>query len=299
MGERQDTYQVVTDRVIAALEAGTVPWHRPWDASVGLPRSLSTGRPYRGVNIFLLALSGLAAGYASPLWGTYKRIKERHGQVRKGERGTLVILWKPIVTKDRDTGEDKKIFLLRGYTVFNAEQADWEEGHEPAVKGPVLTEHERIEAAEEIAKGYPNPPHISEHDSQAFYVPATDTVSLPPLIAFDGPGEYYSTKFHELIHSTGHTSRLNRAGVTKGEFGVFGSTTYSKEELVAELGAVILLGTAGIDQPEIFKNNAAYIQHWLSVLREDNKILISAAAQAQKAADHILGTKFESPKEDS
>lgn len=283
---KHDVYQEVTDRIIDALEAGTVPWRKPWSAAEhGGPYSIRGGKPYRGVNVFLLELAAMDAGYSDPRWGTYKAITEAGGQVRKGERGTRIILWKPVQKKE-DGGEDARgsYLLLRQYTVFNAEQAD---GLAP-LDAP---EHEPHERAEAIMAGYEGGPPIFYGGAEALYMPARDLVRLPVPEAFDTPDDFYATAFHELIHSTGHEKRLNRL-----EPALFGTDPYAREELVAEMGAAMLTGLAGLERkPE--ELSAAYIAGWLARLKDDRKLVVQAAAQAQKAADLIVGKTFDAEPE--
>lgn len=282
---KQDVYAEVTDRIIAALEQGTVPWRKPWrTAAYGGPVSLSTGRPYRGINVFLLELQG----YSDPRWGTYKAISELGGQVRKGEKGTRVILWKPArrTVEDASTGETEQraYLLLRTFTVFNAEQADGLP-ELPAVEDvSPFTADERAEA---IVKGWGGKPGIVHGRSQAAYSPAKDMVYMPNPEDFVGTDEYYTTLFHELTHATGHESRLNRL-----EPALFGTDPYAREELVAELGASMLAGLAGLAVAG-GEQSAAYIASWLKRLKDDPKLIVNAAAQAQKAADMIVGTTFD------
>lgn len=295
--QQRDIYQETTDRIIASLEAGTIPWQKPWHNIGGeLPYSLSTGKPYRGVNVFLLAIESMTAGYTDPRWGTYKAITEAGGQVRKGEKGTRIILWKPVKkTEEVDGNEERRDYLLlRDYVVFNAEQADGL----PELPKPELREHSTVDLCEEIIKGYCDStrkfgktikagPSFNVGGDRAFYSPITDAVRIPVLGQFDSADDYYATAFHELVHSTGHKDRTART-----EWATFGSDPYAKEELVAEMGAAMLGGIAGLN-PDLDENQAAYIANWLGKLKDDRKLVVQAAAQAQKAADIILGTTFE------
>jgi antirestriction protein ArdC len=280
---RENIYQLVTDRIIAALEAGTCPWRRPWVG--GGPINIRNKRPYRGINTFLLGIMG----YADPRWGTFKAIAEVGGHVRKGEKATWVILWKPVPKKRQsDDEEPGSYLLLKSYPVFNALQAD----DVPPLE--VEFEHDPIERADEIVRGYAdqqalNGPLIQFSNDSAYYSPSQDLVGMPDLARFVHIEGYYSTLYHELVHSTGHKSRLDRL-----ESGGFGSGPYAKEELVAEMGAAMLCGIAGIDNLD---QSAAYVDHWASRLREDSKLVVQAAAQAQKAADLILGETFEDSQE--
>lgn len=282
---RADVYQSVTDRIIAALEAGTVPWRRPWTG--GGPINIRNGRSYRGVNVFLLGL----APYADPRWGTLKAINEAGGKVLKGEKSTWIILWKPVrKRRHEEQAEDEQTLddtymLLRMYPVFNVEQA---EGVPPL---PPEREHDPIERAEEIAAGYVKGPEVRFGGGEASYSPSGDLVRCPALGQFELAEAFYSTLYHELVHSTGHESRLARLE----SFG-FGTGPYAKEELVAEMGAAMLCGTAGIDNLD---QSAAYVDGWRDRLGQDPKLIVQAAAQAQKAADLILSEAFGSDSQES
>lgn len=272
---KQDkVYSVVTDRIIAALESGTVPWRMPWVG--GYPYSLRSGKPYRGINPLLLSL----AGFGDPRWGTYRAVKEAGGQVRRGEKSTTIVLWKPASRKEQREGEEveSRYMLLRLYSVFNAEQCSGL----PELQ--LAFENDPIERAEEIVSGYIGGPGILFGGGQASYEPYKDLVRCPEIGNFRKVEGYYSTLYHELIHSTGHESRLKRI-----EPALFGTEPYAQEELVAEMGAAMLCGMAGIDNLD---QNAAYLEGWLHRLRDDPKLVVKAGAQAQKAADLILGTTF-------
>jgi antirestriction protein ArdC len=284
-----EVYERVTKEVLRALEGGTVPWQRPWDPEVGLPRSLSTGKPYRGINTLLLGLASSARGYDSPWWGTYHQVQQRGGQVRTGERSTLVLLWKPIDRRREDPsdgaegqGERGHYLLARAFNVFNANQCDRLGMGKPS-RPPV----DPIQACEQLVAGYlASGPALIGGIGRAWYSPSRDVVGMPELSSFHSQEEHYSTLFHELTHSTGHVSRLSRDGIVEGHR--WGDEVYSREELVAEMGAAMLCGLAGIEQITL-PNSAAYIGSWLGVLRGDPKLVVSAAAAAQRAADLIAG----------
>lgn len=305
---KADVYAMVTDKIIEALEAGTVPWSQPWDSRIGLPLSMSTGKAYRGVNVWLLAITGRVRGYTSPYWATYDKITALGGQVRKGEKSTLVTFWN---IKDRDVVtdgvvENKRFAMLRYYIVFNADQADGLP--EKYMKAPEGHEHDPINEAQAVVDGYVNlqgpiirvgnkgPTLTHSAGEGAYYAPFLDEIVLPPLAAFPLVEGYYSTAFHEMTHSTGHKSRLAREGITAGH--AFADESYSKEELIAEMGAAMLCGATGIDQA-VRDRSASYIQNWVTTLRGDSKLVIQAAGQAQKAADLILGTTFDTDEEDA
>ena len=290
-------YQLVTDRILALLEEGVVPWKKRWRTSngSGLPVNFVSRRPYRGVNVFLL----IAQGFSTPYWLTFKQAQDRGGNVRRGERGTPIVFWridqKTIDETDGEKNPAAPRILLRYYTVFNLEQCDGIE-IPGATEGP---EFDPLPACEAVYANMPNPPELRHCGERAFYRRSDDLVQLPRPEAFSRPEHYYSTKYHELGHSTGHPSRLNRFA-EEGNRGVFGSPSYAREELVAEMTAAMICGVLGIapvkveaisasGEEEILASSAAYLQHWMDVLKADNRAVVIAAARAQKAADYILG----------
>ena len=284
---RNDPYQLVTGTILAHLERGVVPWRCPWNRTTGRPRNFHTGREYQGVNVLLLGL----LHFPSPWWMTFRQTQERNGCVRKGERGAFVMKWgrhKKSVKNGDGSEEEKTVFFLKTYRVFNAAQIDGIEF--PAVEsGPPLDSSQRITRAEQIIAQMPHPPDNREgRTTRACYSPQNDMIDMPSFMRFDMPEDFYLTYFHELIHSTGHSSRLARKGIT-GTDG-FGGKTYSQEELVAEMGAAFLGMEAEIvrDQHE---QSAAYLKSWLDVLREPEhrRWIVQAANQAGRAADFILG----------
>jgi antirestriction protein ArdC len=281
---KADPYQAVTDRIVEALEAGTVPWRKPWRSVNGIgPTSLSTGREYQGINVLMLSIAAFAGGYSSIYWGTYRQIAELGGQVRKGEKSTEAVLLKKVVKKDGD--EDKSFFMLRTFAIFNADQADWPEGSKLPSE-PARPEHKwtPVELAERIHLGMPMRPEVKHGGNRAYYSPLLDYVGMPELGQFDGAEPYYATLFHELVHATGHKSRIGRDGIEA--FQTWGDENYSREELIAEIGAAILCTEAGIE-PRI-DQSAAYIGGWLKVLKDDKKAIVAAASGAGKAVDFIL-----------
>ena len=294
-----DIYQAVTDRILETLDRGTVPWRHPIKRSGasggdGLPRSMSSKKPYRGVNVFLLAMTAWAKGYESAYWLTYRQANQQGGQVRKGEKASLVVFWKRYVTKDKETGEDKVVPVMRHYNVFNAEQVQGIEAPDAVQPDPDAEPFEPIAEAEKIVTGYAGGPVIEYGGGQAYYRPSNDTVRIAEPGRFEGPESYYATLFHELAHSTGHSSRLNR-GLDKN-LAPFGSPDYSKEELVAEMGAAFLAAAAGISPPTI-DQSAAYIDGWRKKLKGDKKLIVQAAGAGQRAADHVLGATWDTPSD--
>ena len=273
---KNDVYQVVTDRIIRLLESGTVPWRRPWKGGDQAPQNFVSRKAYRGINLFLLN----AAGFASPFWLTFRQVQSFDGRVKKGEKSFPVVFWK--IFEDEEDGEIKKIPFLRYHSVFNTAQC---EGiHLPA--SPEATrKFDPIEKCEQVVAHMPRRPPIEHGGGRACYVPREDRVTMPEAKQFETPQAYYSTLFHELTHATGHVSRLNRREITEPIH--FGSDPYSREELVAEMGAAFLSGHSGIENTTLYQS-ASYIQNWLERLKDDRKLVVHAAAQAQKACDFIL-----------
>jgi antirestriction protein ArdC len=278
-GAEMNVYEIVTNRIIETLEQGVVPWRRPW--RVDVPKNFITGKEYRGVNVFLLT----SQNYSSPWWLTFKQARNLGGSVRREEHSTPVVFWKWIErsASDEETGETKTVCvpLLRYYRVFNVEQC---EGlpEKPAFAAPAKIRP--IERAEQIVRRMPNRPSIQHNGGQAAYNPATDTVAMPLRALFRKGEEYYSTLFHELVHSTGHPSRLDRFKKSRP---TIGPETYSREELVAEMGAAFLCGHCRIVN-ETIDNSAAYIRGWLRRIKDDKRLMTFAATEAQKAADFVL-----------
>jgi len=283
MGEtmkKKTVYEIVTEQIIEKLKQGEIPWRKPWNSYPAV--NWVTQKPYRGINQLLLEPGEYA---------TWNQIKKAGGHVKKGAKSHMVTFWKFIEVKNEDAEEEgavKTIPLLRYYRVFNIKDC---EGIESKRKIETF-DHDPIERAEEIKEGYRDCPPIIFAPGSAFYHPADDIISIPEIKDFAKAEEFYSTLFHEMVHSTGHKKRLGRNGVTK--LSAFGSHEYSKEELVAEIGAAMLCGLAGIEQVTI-DNSAAYIQNWLRVLSNDSKFIVSAASQAQKAVDYITGSDNEEP----
>ena len=272
-------YSIVTEKILEALDRGVVPWRKPWSAA-GLPRNGESNRPYSGINSVLLSLSE----YPDPRWLTWKQIQKRGGHVHKGAKSTLVVFVSDLKVQDRDNpDETKRIHFLKYYRLFNVAQAD---GLDFPPLETRTTAIDPIAEAEAIVAAMPNPPRIDHNGgSQAFYRPKADTISLPSLDSFESAESYAATKFHELRHSTGHHSRLDRESLTG--LAPFGSPVYSKEELIAEFGGAFLSGQAGIS-PATLDNSAAYIDSWKKVLKADTRLVVQAASAGQRAADFIL-----------
>jgi antirestriction protein ArdC len=268
-------YEAVTARIIECLEKGVVPWRKPW--GVAAPRNLSSGHVYRGINQMLLS----CAAYASPYWMTLRQANELGGRVKAGERSTPIVFWK-IYDHELRNGEIEKRFFLKRFFVFNAEQTQ-------GIYIPKLQEPRSIDPlddCEAIVQAYENGPMIEHGGDRACYIPALDRVKMPSRNAFSSSAEYYSTLFHELVHSTGADWRLKRKAMTSAGF--IASHAYSYEELIAECGAAFLCAQAGI-APQTLDNSAAYIGHWIKALKNEPQWVVMASAQAAKAADLIMG----------
>lgn len=273
-----DIYQEVTDRIIAQLDQGIIPWHKPWIAS-GSAISHATGHSYSLLNQILLGEPGE--------YITLKQCQAEGGKIRKGEKSSMVVFWKFITQEDEETHEKKQVPFLRYFSVFHIDQC---EGIHPKYEKRTKQPAQPDEAAEQIISAYVQSSGIKlihQEGDHAFYQPSTDSVTLPLLAQFESTAEYYSTAFHELTHSTGHSSRLDRLSKTA----FFGSEAYSKEELTAELGASALVSHCGIETSSSFRNNVAYIQNWLQALQNDKRLIVSASGKAEKAVDWILNSQ--------
>ena len=282
-----DVYQEVTNRIIAELEKGIIPWRKPWAAN-GYAVSRSTGKRYSFINQILLDMPGE--------YVTYPEAVKLGGHVKKGEKGHQIVSWakikKQIEIEDEDGNMktvEKMILLPKFYTVFELAQCEGIE--RKYTEEPKSYGHTPIEAAENIIIDYTTREKLQftqNDEGQAYYSPSGDYVVVPKMERFESIEEFYSTSFHELTHSTGHSSRLNRF-TGEAANAAFGSQTYSKEELVAEIGAATLCNIAKLETESSFKNSASYIQSWLKVLKGDKKFIISASARAEKAVCYILG----------
>ena len=279
----KSVYEMVTERIIEQLEQGVIPWEKPWTGIRSGAYNRISKKSYSLLNQMLLQ--------HKDEYATFKQWQDLGGHVRKGEKSEIVVFWKiqPIEEEKEDgTKEVKQIPLLRYFNVFHISQVD---GVEPLSKD-ALNEIEPIEKAESILYSYWTKENITvEHvaGDKAYYSPSLDMIHLPLFEQFISANEYYSTAFHESIHSTMKESRCDRAEDRKGKLVAFGSNEYSKEELVAEIGSASLMNIIGIETNKSFRNSSAYIQNWLSVLKNDVKFIVSASSKAEKAVDYILG----------
>lgn len=280
-----NVYELVTNRIIEQLENNIIPWEKPWSGTIDGAFNRVSKKPYSILNQMLLKYNGEYA--------TFKQWQELGGHIRKAEKSEIIVFWKmyPIKEKQDDGTEIiKTIPLLKYINVFHISQVD---GVEP-LKQKVTHDIEPIEKAEKILNDYWNRENITiEHvkGDKAFYSPMFDKIQLPLFEQFKQSEEYYSTAFHESVHSTMKTSRCNRQEDRKGKVVSFGSEEYSKEELVAEVGSAQLMNIVGIETTRSFRNSTAYIQSWLKVLRNDNKFIVSASSKAEKAVNYILGNQ--------
>ena len=273
-----DLYQEVTNRIMEQLENGLIPWQKPWIAS-GNCISHATGNPYSLLNQMLLGRPGE--------YVTFNQCHQEGGKVRKGEKSQMVVFWKWIETEDEETGEKKEVPFLRYFNVFHIDQCEGLTAK--YAQTPAESSANADKTAEAIIADYiqrSGVKLIHRESNRAFYQPLTDSITLPLRTQFRETPEYYSTAFHELSHSTGHSSRLNRLDRTA----FFGSEAYSKEELIAEISSATLINHAGLETSDSFRNNAAYVQNWLSALQNDKRFIVSASGQAEKAVNLILGS---------
>lgn len=279
---------ILNEQIIKQLETGVIPWRKPWSCTgVNAPRNYVSKRGYSGINIWLLN-----QGYKYPYWLTFKQCDELKLSVKGGAKSTTIYFWKFFDAET--TGADgkkvtKRIPSLRYYRVFNIEQTSATKEQIEArfpVGEPVV--HDVIAEAEAIVAGYDGHPVIKYGGDRACYSPMLDTIHVPELSSYKKPEEYYSTLFHELVHSTGHEKRLNRDGVANVAF--FGSETYGREELVAEMGATLLCGHVGIVERTI-ENSASYCAGWIKNIKENKYALVTASSRASKAFEYILTGK--------
>ena len=279
----KSVYEMVTERIISQLQNGIIPWQKPWTGIRSGAYNRISKKPYSLLNQMILDHEGEYA--------TFKQWQDLGGHVRKGEKSEIVVFWKiqPVEEEKEDgTKEVKQIPLLRYYNVFHISQVD---GVEP-LKEEELHDTEPIEKADQVLNDYWTRENITvEHvaGDKAYYSPTFDLIHLPLFEQFTNANEYYSTAFHESVHSTMKEKRCNRAEDRKGKLVAFGSSEYSKEELGAEIGSANLMNILGIESDKSFRNSTAYIQNWLSVLRNDVKFIVSASSKAEKAVDYILG----------
>jgi antirestriction protein ArdC len=298
MTEIRDVYSRITNKIVADLEQGVRPWHKPWNAGHAegrITRPLRhNGIPYKGVNVIMLWSAATAKGYSCPLWLTFKQALELGGNVRKGETGELVVYANRITRTGTDEKGDetqREIPFMKGYTVFNAEQCEGLPAKYTArPDAPALSPMQRIEAADRFFAA--TRADIRHGGPRAYYAEGPDYVQMPPFETFRDAESYAAVLGHETIHWTKHTKRLAR------DFGRVrhGDEGYAREELVAELGAAFLCADLGLT-PELREDHAAYIASWITVLKRDTRAIFSAAAHAQRAADYLHGLQPKTEEE--
>jgi antirestriction protein ArdC len=284
VGAHKDVYAIINERIIEQLNKGTVPWRKPW-ADAGLPKNIISGRHYQGINLMLLAMEC----YEQNLFLSFKQVHDIGGKIKKGEKGLMVVYWNTVENKEEvpvqaeESTEQKKNAILRYYYVFNIAQCE----KIPEQYLPKERETKELPSCESIVKAMPQCPPIKHKENAAFYNLTQDFVNMPKKRSFKKDESYYSTLFHELVHSTGHESRLKRNTVM--QMAELGGEAYSQEELVAEIGTCYLQSVAGITSE--FQQSTAYIQGWLGKLKNDKRFIFQAAKAAQKAVDFILNLK--------
>lgn len=277
---KKSVYEIITERIIEQLENGVIPWQKPWSGTHSGAYNRISNKPYSLLNQMILKHDGEYA--------TFKQWSDLGGKIKKGAKSEVVVFWKiQPFEEENENGEKviKQIPLLRHYNVFHISQVD---GVEPKEQLKI-SDLEPIEEAEKIKTDYMNREHLKIFEkvtNKAFYTPTLDYIEVPCKEQYEDIEEFYSTLFHEMIHSTGHKSRLNRSDM-QGTVR-HGSEKYSKEELTAELGSATLINMLGIETEKSFRNSSAYIQNWLQALKNDNKFIVSASSKAEKAVKYIL-----------
>ena len=278
--------KIVTERIIELLEQGKVPWVKPWKSRGGRPKNAISGKPYRGINA--LICSSMVSGYNDSNWYTSKQLNKLDLKLKPESKSTPVVFWNWIDKKKKDGGTEK-IPFTRFYKCFNRQQIEGSEALWPEE----VEETKPVEVweaeAEEIVKKYQenSGPKVNFGMASAFYAPHTDSIGMPSRVDHTSAAEYWSTFFHEITHSTGAKKRLDRA---EGMKGMKGNHAYSKEELVAEMGACFLLADLGVEKH--IENSAAYIGGWLEKLKGERKFLMQAAQQAEKSCDYVRGESY-------
>lgn len=278
-----DVYQMITNRFTDQLKKGIIPWKRPWSEQ-GLPQNLVTGKQFRGVNLWLLAM----LGFKRNLFLSFKQLKEIGGVAKEGEKSAPVVFWNWVEAKDEDSGETKLIPFLRYYTVYNIEQCEnIPEGYIPA---PPQIDLNPTNNCERIIADMPSKPAVKQKDKKAYYNPLLDVVNIPKRESFEADEDFFEEYFHQLIHSTGHLARLGRKEII--QMPEFGSEQFSYEELIAEMGICNLKSWCGFTK-DASTENESQASGWLKKLERDKKLIISASMHAQKAVDYILNLKPE------
>lgn len=289
VAQKLDVYTEITNQIIAAIEKGAnefqMPWHRT-DAATMSPMNIDTGNAYRGINIVSLWAAAQVRDFKTGIWGTYRQWQNAGCQVRKGEKSSVVIFYKELERDDEDEAgnEPRKRLMARASRVFNADQVD---GYAPEASTPIANQVSPIEAADRFITA--TKAEIRHGGESAYYAPAADVIQMPPREVFHGSDTstateaYYSALLHELTHWSGHKSRCDRFTSS-----TFKKDEYAREELVAELGAAFLCDQLGVAL-EPRPDHAAYIDHWLKILKADSKAIFQASSLATKAVDFLKG----------
>ena len=289
----KDIYQTVTNNILATMEKGIIPWRKPFNSSFSsIPVNFSTEKAYRGINVFLLNMACLQVGYPTNAWLTFNQARQLGSNVKKGQKSEIILFWKPTLIREQSVSQDgeitestKEVYIARIYYVFNIDQC---EGIDK--ESEIQTSIPRIESCDQVYANYPEVKPQVNLGLKAMYTPKLDQIRIPNHHDFISTSDYYATLFHELVHSTGHVTRLNREGIAAAQLSDV--IRYSKEELIAEMGASFLSALIGIENPELTNNAAAYVQSWLEVFKQDKTMVVKAASQAQEAVDFILGIQF-------
>ena len=278
--------------MLSSMEKGIIHWKKPFKTSFSpIPINFSTGKVYRGINVFLLNLACLQFGYPKNVWLTFRQAKQMGGYVKKGQSSETILFWKSTLINEKSISQEeeseliKKVYIARTYNVFNIDQC---EGIDEDSEFQPITP--QIGSCEEVYAHYPEIRPEVNLGLKAMYIPTLDQIRIPGVGDFHSASVYYATLFHELVHSTGHTSRLNREGIFEAKRS--DKIRYSKEELIAEMGASFLCAFSGIENLDLTNNSVAYLQSWLQVFKQDKTMVVKAASRAQKAVDFILGIQF-------
>lgn len=292
-----NVYQMITDKIVEQMEKGLIPWRRPWSGTQEGAISYTTRKPYSLINQMLLGKPGE--------YLTFKQVKALGGSIKKGAKSGIVCFYsRTVMKKEKEETEDGDTMtvtvfheyyapILKFYPVFHIDDCEGIES-KLTVDAPTVT-LQPVDMAERTIQGYlAAEPHLkfinNKPSNRAYFSPAADEVVVPMMSQYQDVEEYYSTAFHELTHSTLIESRCNRKSEQTG-VAMFGNEAYSREELVAEMGAAMLVNVCGMDCDKAFKNSVAYIQGWLKQLKNDPKMIVWASSRAEKAARYIQGER--------
>ena len=277
-----DIHRMIADQVIEMMKTSGTDWSKSWTTPAGnLPTSMSTGKQYNGINLLILGMTRAVKNYGSHHWATYNQWKKMDAQVKKGEKAPTVVFYKPLVIRDKVTGEEQTIPLLKTFSIFNADQVD-------GYTAPVVVDevdHSELDQPDTLADQLASRAGADvrfNDPASAFYVPAHDFINMPRATQFDTLEDYAATLLHELTHWTGHATRCDRKMLNKN-----GTKDYAKEELVAELGAAMMAGSLGIE-PQPREDHAKYLAGWMRRLKDEPSVIFSAAAKANTATQWIF-----------